>query len=64
MACKRSTLTSYKKHKRKGTAQVRTEKLGGKIKVLKGVCRGDMLPPVMFTVAIEVFKRAVSTSTG
>ena len=36
-----------------GTAQVKTEKLGGKIKIMKGVRQGDTLSPVMFTAAVE-----------
>ena len=40
------------------TAQIRTEKLSGKIKIMKGVCQGDTLLPVMFTAAVEeIFKR-------
>ena len=40
-----------------GTAQVRTEKLGGKIKIMKGVRQGDTLSPVMLTAAVEeIFK--------
>ena len=30
-----------------GTAQIRTEKLSGKIKIMKGVRQGDTLSPVM-----------------
>ena len=41
-----------------GTAQVRTERLSGKIKIMKGVCQGDTLSPVMFTATVEeIFKR-------
>ena len=40
-----------------GTAQVRTEKLSGKIKIMKRVCQGDMLSPKIFTAAVEIFKR-------
>ena len=41
-----------------GTAQIRTEKLSGKIKIMKGVRQGDTLSPVMFTAAVEeIFKR-------
>ena len=41
-----------------GTAQIRTEKLSGKIKIMKGVRQGDSLSPVMFTAAVEeIFKR-------
>ena len=41
-----------------GTAQIRTEKLSGKIKIMKGVCQWHMLSPVMFTAAVEeAFKR-------
>ena len=42
----------------KGTAQVRTEKLSGKIKIMKGARQGDTFSPVMFTAAVEeIFKR-------
>ena len=41
-----------------GTAQVRTEKLSGKIKIMKGVRQGDTLSPVRFTAAVQdIFKR-------
>ena len=41
-----------------GTAQIRTEKLSGKIKIMKGVRQGDTLSPAMFTAAVEeIFKR-------
>ena len=41
-----------------GTAQIRTEKLSGKTKIMKGVRQGDTLSPVMFTAAVEeIFKR-------
>ena len=41
-----------------GTVQVRTEKLSGKIKIVKGVRQGDTLSPVMFTAAVEeIFER-------
>ena len=41
-----------------GTAQIRTEKLSGKIKIMKGVRQSDTLAPVMFTAAVEeIFKR-------
>ena len=40
-----------------GTAQIRTEKLSGKIKIMKGVRQGDTLSPVVFTAAVEIFKR-------
>ena len=40
------------------TAQIRTEKLSGKIKIMKGIRQGDTLSPVMFTAAVqEIFKR-------
>ena len=39
-----------------GTAQMR--RLGGEIKIMKGVHQGDTLSPVMFTAAVEgIFKR-------
>ena len=41
-----------------GTAQLRTEKLSGKTKIMKGVHQGDRLSPEMFTVVVEeIFKR-------
>ena len=41
-----------------GTAQIRTAKLSGKIKIMEGVLQGDTLSPVMFTAAAEeIFKR-------
>ena len=41
-----------------GTAQIRTEKLGEKIKIMKGDRQGDTLSPVMFTAAVEeIFMR-------
>ena len=40
-----------------GTAQI-TEKLSGKIKIMKGVRQGDTSSPVMSTAAVEeIFKR-------
>ena len=36
-----------------GTAQIRTEKLSGKIEIMEGVRQGDTLLPVMFTAAVE-----------
>ena len=42
----------------KWTVQIRTEKLSGKIKIMKGVRQSDTLSPVMFTAAVEeIFKR-------
>ena len=41
-----------------GTAQIRTEQLSGKIKIMKGVRQGDTLSPVLFTAAVgEIFKK-------
>ena len=41
-----------------GAAQVRTEKLSGKIKIMKGIHQGDTLSPVIFTAAVEeIFMR-------
>ena len=41
-----------------GTAQLRTKKLSGKIKIMKGVRQGDTLLPVVFTASVEeIFKR-------
>ena len=40
------------------TAQIRTEKLSGKIQIMEGVRQGDTLSPVLFIAAIEkIFKR-------
>ena len=38
---------------REGTAHVRTEKLSGKIKIIKSIRQGETLSPVMFTAAVE-----------
>ena len=41
-----------------GTGQIRTEKLSGKRKIIKGVRQGDKQSPVMFTAAVEeIYKR-------
>ena len=41
-----------------GTAQIKTEKLSERIKIMKGVRQGDTLSPVMFTAAMEkIFMR-------
>ena len=41
-----------------GTAQMRTEKLSGKIKIMKVVRQGYTLSPLMFAAAVEeIFKR-------
>ena len=40
-----------------GTAQMRIEKLSGKIKIMKVVRQGDTLSPLMFAAAVEIFKR-------
>ena len=41
-----------------GTVQIRTEKLSGNIKIMKGVCQGDTLSPVMFIAGVEeIFNR-------
>ena len=40
-----------------GTAQGRTEKLSGKIKIMNGVRQSDTLLPVLFTAAMEIFMK-------
>ena len=40
-----------------GTAQIWTEKLSEKIRIMIGVRQGDTLSPIMFTAAVEIFKR-------
>ena len=47
-----------------GTAQVRTEKLGRKIKIMKGVRQGDTLSLVMFTAAVEEIFMRMNTEAG
>ena len=47
-----------------GTAQVRTESLSRKFKILKGVRQGDTLSPVLFTAALEEIFRRMETETG
>ena len=43
-----------------GTTQMRTEKLSGTIKMMKGVRQGDTISPVMFTAAVEdIIKRMI-----
>ena len=46
-----------KKHTQKEQQKYCTEKLSRKIKIMKGVHQGDMLSPVMFTAAVEIFMR-------
>ena len=48
----------------KGTAQVRTEKLKGNIKIMKGVRQGDTLLPVVFTVAVEEILKMMNIEAG
>ena len=47
-----------------GTAQIRTEKLSGKIEIMKCVRQGDTLSPVMFTAAVEEIFMRMSTEAG
>ena len=47
-----------------GTAQIRTEKLSGQIKIKKGVRPGDTLSPVMFTAAVEETFKRMNTEAG
>ena len=47
-----------------GTAQIRTEKLGGKIKITKEVRQGDTLSPVMFTAAVEEIFKGMNIEAG
>ena len=53
----RKSVDNIKETYREGTAQIRTEKLNEKIRIMKGVRQGDTLSPVMFTAAVEMFKR-------
>ena len=39
------------------TAQVRTENLSGKVKIMTGIRQGDTLSPVLFTAAVEIFMK-------
>ena len=47
-----------------GTVQVRTEKLNGKFKIMKGVLHGDTLSPVMFTAAVREIFEGMNTEAG
>ena len=47
-----------------GTPQIRTEKLSGKIKIMKGVRQGDTLSPVMFTAAVEEISKRMNIEAG
>ena len=47
-----------------GTARIRTEKLSGKIKIIKGVLQGDTLSPVTFTAAIEEICKRMNSEAG
>ena len=47
-----------------GTAQIRTEKLTGRIKIMKGVRQGDTLSPVMFTAAVEEIFKTMNIGAG
>ena len=47
-----------------GTAQIKTEKLSERIKIMKGVRQGDTLSPVMFTAAVENIFMRMNIETG
>ena len=47
-----------------GTPQIRTDKLSGKIKIMRGVRHGDTVSPVMFTVAVEVIFKMMNIEAG
>ena len=47
-----------------GTAQIRTEKLSGKIKIMKGASQADTLSPVMFTAAVEEILTGINIEAG
>ena len=47
-----------------GTAQVRTEKLSGKIKIMKGVRQGHTLSSVVFTAAVEEILKRINIQAG
>ena len=47
-----------------GTAQIRTEKLTGKIEIMKGVRHGHTLSPVMYTAAVEVLFKRMNVEAG
>ena len=47
-----------------GTAQVRTESLSRKVKIMKGVRQGDTLSPVIFTAALEEIFRRMEIEVG
>ena len=46
-----------------GTAQIRTKKLSGNIKIMKGVRQGDT-PTVMFTAAVEEILKRMNIEAG
>ena len=48
----------FKETHTEGTAQARTEKLSGKIKIMKGIRQGDTISPVLLTAVVEeIFMR-------
>lgn len=50
---------------REGKAQIRREKSGNRIGIMKGVRQGDILSQVMFTnVVEEIFKKIISKLTS
>ena len=48
----------------KRTAQIRTERLSGQIKITKGVRQGDTLSLVMFTAAVEETFKGMNIEAG
>ena len=48
----------------KRTAQLRTERLSGQIKITKGVRQGETLSPVMFTADVEEIFKGMNIEAG
>ena len=47
-----------------GTAQIRTDIMSEKVKIMKGVRQGDTLSPILFTAALEEIFRRVDIREG